>query len=238
MINCAAFTNVDNAENIPSIVHEVNVEGVRNLSFACKKYNSIMIQISSDYVYNSDLDPVYDEDSVCDPAGVYAKSKFDGEEIVRSILESHFILRASWVYSSFGHNFVKTMIRLGSERENLKIVNDQIGSPTYAGDLALTIVKIIEECTSGNDLTKFGTYNYSNLGFVSWAEFGKEIFTIKKINTKVIEIPSSEYPTIASRPLNSRMSKSKIADTFSINLIHWKKSLRKCIQEIDNSFSD
>jgi dTDP-4-dehydrorhamnose reductase len=236
LINCAAFTHVDKAEESIEKVNQVNIQGVKNLAEVCKENEVTMIHISSDYIYNSKEDPVYHEDSLCEPKGVYANSKLRGEELLKSTLEAHIIIRTSWVYSAHGNNFVKTMLSLGKVKQSLNIVKDQIGSPTYAADLANTILEVIKKVKEASKKAIFyGTYNYSNLGFISWAEFAEEIFKIKNFNVKINYIPSSDYPTAAERPFNSKMSKSKIADTFSLTLCHWKKSLKKCIQEIDNS---
>ena len=235
VINCAAYTNVDKAEKEEKLCNAINAEGPRNLATVCKENKARLIHISSDYVYNPLHDYVNTETEECNPQGIYAKSKLRGELNITENLAEHIILRTSWVYSSFGHNFVKTMLRLSETKQELSIVSDQIGSPTFAKDLANTIMEIIAKLENTNELSPFwGTYNYSNLGFISWAEFASAIFQLKKIKMSISAIPSSSYPTAAPRPFNSRLSKSKITETFSLSLKQWKKSLKKCLEEIDN----
>lgn len=235
VINCAAYTNVDKAEEDKELCEAVNVKGTENLAIACAQHSAMLIHISSDYVYNPQHSMCSSESSACRPEGIYAKTKYEAELMVKKHLEDFLIIRSSWIYSSFGHNFVKTMIRLGKTKSELSIVDDQIGSPTYAYDLAKAILIIIEQVNSSSDPRAFsGTYNFSNLGLVSWADFAEEVFNNQNIDLKINRIPSSEYPTAAPRPLNSRLSKSKITDTFQLELRHWKKSLRKCLKEIDN----
>ncbi len=234
LINCAAYTKVDKAEEEPEIAFQINVQAIEILAQLCKANNTIFIHISTDYVYDPEHFFANDENMECSPKSNYAKSKLKGELVLSKMLERYIIIRSSWIYSSFGYNFVKTMIKLGKEKTELRIVNDQIGSPTYARDLAEAILEIIRVIEHSSEQNKFwGTYNYSNLGFISWDEFASEIFKIANLSCKIIPIPSSEYPSLASRPINSRLSKSKIADTFQLQLKHWKKSLQKCIGEID-----
>ncbi len=236
IINCAAYTNVDKAETEKAKCYEVNVAAVQQLAKICDKRGIALIHISSDYVYHPSHNLTSLEEDFCTPVGVYAKSKWEGEEALRSVLSRYIIVRTSWVYGEHGHNFVKTMLKLGESKSELNIVDDQIGSPTYTSDLADAILSIIE-VLENQDVNKeiWGTYNYSNAGFISWADFANEIFIMQSIPTKINRIPSSEYPTPAKRPLNSRLSKSKITDTFQLELSHWKKSLNKCLKEIDNS---
>ncbi|MCL4107375.1 UNVERIFIED_CONTAM: hypothetical protein GTU68_067286 [Idotea baltica] len=226
LINCAAYTAVDKAESEPELCYKVNAEAAKNLAEACEKHNCILIHISSDYVYHPEDNIPLDEDASCSPKGVYAKSKLEGEEHIRNILREHLIIRTSWVYSSYGNNFLKTMLRLGKEKSELSIVNDQIGSPTYAEDIAKVILEIVRQGKN------WGTYNFSNLGYTSWASFAAEIFRLQNLKVNIKEIPSIDYPTPAPRPLNSRLIKSKIADTFDLHLNHWKTSLKKCLEEL------
>jgi dTDP-4-dehydrorhamnose reductase len=228
VINCTAYTAVDMAEEEKTSCLSVNVDAVEHLARHCKLTDCTFIHISSDYVYHPGDQVPIDEDDPCTPKGFYASSKYLGEEKIRESVAKYLILRTSWVYSEYGHNFVKTMLRLAESRDQLNIVDDQIGSPTYAGDLAEAILKIVEGKVT------YGTYNYSNLGFISWADFAQEIFNQSKKSVKVNRIPSAEYPTPSPRPLNSRLIKSKIADDFGIPLYHWKQSLAKCLKEIDN----
>lgn len=235
VINCAAYTAVDKAEEEEELCIKINSKACKNLSEICRKHNCFLIHISSDYVYNPEHSLCNAEMMPCTPKGVYAKSKYQGEEYIRQITDQHIIIRSSWVYSSFGHNFVKTMLNLAQSRDELSIVDDQIGSPTYALDLAKVILKIANVLVKSEDRRAYsGTYNYSNLGLISWADFATEIFRISSLEVSIHRIPTIEYPTPAPRPMNSRLSKSKIAEVFDIKLQHWKKSLVKCLKEIDN----
>jgi dTDP-4-dehydrorhamnose reductase len=201
---------------------------VRNLAKHCELTGSVLIHISSDYVYHPlDQNPINETDP-CSPQGVYALTKLQGEEEVRRLLARHVIIRTSWVYSEAGHNFVKTMLRLSETKKTLRIVSDQIGSPTYALDLAEVIIKII------TGPLHYGTYNFSNLGYISWADFAEEIFKQANKEVEIQRITTEDYPTPAVRPLNSRLIKSKIADHYHISLKYWKYSLTKCLKEIDN----
>ena len=226
-INAAAYTQVDKAEEQIALNNLINITGPKNLAVASKEHNAKLIHISSDYVYNNNSDDIMTEESPTNPKGQYAISKLKGEKEVINNIEEYYILRTSWLYSEYGNNFVKTMLRLGTERKTLNVVDDQLGSPTYATDLADTILKIIAE-----DTDKFGIYNYSNEGFTSWYEFTKEIFSQSQINCIVNPIPSAEYPTKAPRPLNSRMSKEKIIFNFGLKIATWKESLNKCLKFI------
>jgi len=226
LVNCAAYTAVDKAEEESKKCYNINVEAVKNLTDQCLKNDVTLIHISSDYVYHPQHNFPIDELESCVPQGIYAKTKLEGEEYIQASLSKFYILRTSWVYSSFGHNFVKTMLRLSKTKTELGIVDDQIGSPTYAADLASAIATIL---TKGG---KPGVYNYSNLGYISWAEFAREIFRLSENNVVVKQIPTSDYPTPAPRPLNSRLIKSRIVDEFAIELQYWKKSLIRCLDKL------
>ncbi len=226
-VNAAAYTQVDKAEEDIDLNNLINITGPKNLAIASRQQNSKLIHISSDYVYNNDSKDIMDEDSPTLPKGVYAESKQKGEIEVQNETGQYYIIRTSWLYSEYGNNFVKTMLRLGNKLESIQVVDDQIGSPTYATDLAEAILQII---TLNND--KYGLYNYSNDGFISWYDFAVEIFKKRNINCKVIPIPSADYPTKAPRPLNSRMSKEKISSVFGIKIPGWKSSLEDCLRKI------
>ena len=219
-INCAAYTAVDFAETNKENAREINVEGVNNLAIACKSQNTLFIQISTDFVFDGEKNEFYLEGDETNPLSVYGQTKLDGEKTLQNILKNHFIIRTSWLYSEYGNNFMKTMLKLGNEREELSIVNDQIGTPTYAKDLARVVLKIIETQSQA-----FGTYHYSNEGIVSWFDFAKEIFHQEKIKIKLNPIPTSAYPTPAKRPKYSVLDKDKIKETFNIEIPFWKKSL-------------
>uniref|UniRef100_UPI0040490EBF dTDP-4-dehydrorhamnose reductase n=1 Tax=Flavobacterium sp. TaxID=239 RepID=UPI0040490EBF len=221
-INCAAYTAVDKAEDDKENAFLVNAEGVKFLAKACKSSETILIHISTDFVFDGTKDSPYTESDIPNPINVYGASKLKGEENVRNILENYFIIRTSWVYSEYGSNFVKTMMRLGREREHLSVVNDQIGSPTYAGDLATTILKIIDVKSK-----KYGIYHFSNEGNISWYDFAKEIFNENEIKINLSAIKTEAYPTPAKRPLYSVLDKSKINIAFNLKITPWQKSYKK-----------
>jgi dTDP-4-dehydrorhamnose reductase len=225
-INTAAYTAVDKAESEKELCTQINQYGPKNLAIACKKYNCTLIHISSDYVYDCCDSEILTENSPTMPKSFYAISKLAGEEEIKKILTQYIIIRTSWLYSEYGSNFVKTIIRLANERKDLKVVNDQIGSPTYASDLALTILKII------NKPLNFGIYNYSNEGFISWYDFAREIILLRNLEGRIIPVSTSEYPTPALRPKNSRLSKEKIINNFNITIPQWYDSLKICIEKL------
>lgn len=218
-INCAAYTAVDKAETDLENAFLVNAEAVKYLAEACKDNNTILIHISTDFVFDGTKTTPYTEEDAPNPINVYGASKLKGEQYVQDILGDYFIIRTSWVYSEYGHNFVKTMLRLGAEREELNVVNDQIGSPTYARDLAEAIMKIISL-----KATNYGIYHYSNEGSISWYDFAKAIFKINEMNVHVNPISSEAYRTAAKRPIFSVMDTSKISQFVEINC--WEKSLK------------
>jgi dTDP-4-dehydrorhamnose reductase len=226
-INCAAYTAVDKAENEQDLAMLVNGEAVGHLAAICKKYQTKLIHISTDYVFDGESEIPYKEEDATNPMNVYGKSKLLGEQLCIKENESSIIIRTSWVYSSFGHNFVKTMMRLMRERNEINVVNDQIGSPTYAADLAKAILEII---ASGK--WESGFYHYSNEGKISWFEFAVAIKEMMNSNCKINPIATSAYPTPAKRPHFSLLNKQKIADVFAIQVPYWKESLQKCMTEI------
>ncbi|WP_452230579.1 dTDP-4-dehydrorhamnose reductase [Lacinutrix sp. MEBiC02404] len=223
-INCAAYTAVDKAESEQQKAEEVNVVGAKNLAIACAEKNATLIQVSTDFVFNGEKSVAYTETDTTNPTGVYGATKLDGELEVAKNLEQHFVIRTSWLYSENGNNFMKTMIRLSENREVLNVVADQIGTPTYATDLAETIIEII---TSQNQ--QYGVYHYSNEGVASWYDFAKAIFEESNIQIKVLPIPSEAYPTPAKRPHFSVLDKTKIKTNLQIEIPHWRDSLRKAI---------
>ena len=203
VIHCAAYTAVDKAEDEEEICSKVNVYGTENIAKACKKVDAKMIYISTDYVFDGQGDTPFEIDGNIKPLSVYGKTKYEGELKVKEILDKYFIVRISWVFGVNGNNFIKTMLRLGKEKESLNVVCDQIGSPTYTFDLAPLLCDMAET-------EKYGVYHATNEGFCSWAEFATEI--MKKANLKCVinPIPTSEYPTKAVRPFNSRLSKKSL----------------------------
>lgn len=229
VVNCAAYTAVDKAEEEADVADMINHLAVANLAESCAKYNATLIHISTDYIFDGKATSPYTEDSAPAPLNVYGVTKLAGE---RSIIEAgcrHIIIRTSWLYSQFGHNFCKTMRRLFATENSLRVVCDQVGTPTYAGDLAEVIVHIIES----NQLSKYGTYNFSNEGVCSWCDFAVEIARLSG-NTNCVITPcrSEEYPTKALRPRYSVLSKEKITQTFSIEIAEWQESLKKCIERL------
>lgn len=219
-INTAAYTAVDKAELDKEKAYLVNVVGPKNLAIACKKSNVTLIHISTDFVFDGFTERPYLESDATNPIGVYGKTKLDGEKEVISNCDKYFILRTSWVYSQFGNNFLKTMLRLAQDRTELNVVSDQTGTPTNAVDLAEVIIAIIKSENKG-----YGIYNFSNEGICSWFDFAKEIFKIKNINIQVNPISTEAYPTTAKRPKYSVLDKSKIKSTFGITIKNWQGAL-------------
>ncbi|UII81004.1 dTDP-4-dehydrorhamnose reductase [Flagellimonas sp. CMM7] len=219
-INCAAFTNVDKAEAENDLAYRVNVTGARNLAMNCNESKTILIHISTDFVFDGFLNTPYLEEDIARPIGFYGDTKYKGERAIINNVEEHFIIRTSWLYSEFGHNFMKTMLKLGSERDQLSVVYDQVGTPTYALDLAKVVLHIIKAHS-----IEYGVYNYSNEGVASWYDFAKAIFDNYKINIDLKPILSTEYPMPAERPKFSVLDKSKIKNTFELEIPHWKDSL-------------
>lgn len=219
-INCAAFTHVDKAEEQNDLAYRVNVTGARNLAMNCNESNTVLIHISTDFVFDGYLNTPYLEEDLARPIGFYGDTKFKGERAIVNNLEEHFIIRTSWLYSEFGHNFMKTMLRLGTERKELSVVYDQVGTPTYALDLANVVMHIIKAHS-----IDYGVYHYSNEGVASWYDFAQAIFKGYAIDIDVHPILSEDYPTPAERPKFSVLDKSKIKDTFGLEIPHWKESL-------------
>jgi dTDP-4-dehydrorhamnose reductase len=235
-INAAAYTAVDKAESEPEKAQLINVEGSRNLAQVCKEQDIVLLHISTDFIFDGTATKPYTEEDIPNPTGVYGQTKLDGEKAIQDILEKYFIIRTSWVYSEFGNNFMKTMLRLGSERDSLCVVNDQIGTPTNAVDLAKALLKIIETVdkqwkTDNRQPTTdtYGVYNFSNEGQCSWYDFAKKIFEVNKIEIDVQPIPTSAYPTPAKRPAFSVLDKSKIKNVFGVQVKGWEGSLRTAV---------
>jgi len=223
-INCAAYTAVDKAEDEVDLARRVNVTGVENLAVQCKKHNAILIHISTDFVFKGDKATPRVEGDETNPISVYGQTKLNGEKAVEALLPQHFIIRTGWLYSEYGNNFLKTMLKLGAERDELKIIADQVGTPTYAIDLAGFILRIIEVNSNA-----YGTYHYSNEGVTSWFDFARAIFDISLSPVKAIPIRTDEYPTRATRPAYSVMDKSKTKQTFDIEIPYWRDSLITCM---------
>ncbi|MCB8994831.1 MAG: dTDP-4-dehydrorhamnose reductase [Bacteroidales bacterium] len=232
IINCAAYTSVDKAEAEPEKAFLLNAEVVNNLYKAAVKSDSKLIHISTDYVFNGRNYRPYTESDLPDPDSVYGLSKLKGESYLSDIKNS-MIIRTSWLYSKFGNNFLKTILRLCSEREEIRIVFDQVGTPTWAGDLAEALLEIVEKTgKSGSDF-KGGIYHYSNEGVASWYDFAKEIIDIRNTGTKIMPIETRDYPLPAPRPPFSVLNKGKIRNSFGIAIPNWKDSLHICLSQID-----
>jgi dTDP-4-dehydrorhamnose reductase len=228
-INCAAYTAVDNAEKEREAAFAANALAPGYLAAACKEHNALLIHFSTDYVFAGDSDVPYNEEDATAPLNYYGETKLEGEKQALQHNDQSIVIRTSWVYSSFGKNFVKTMIRLMTEKESIGVVNDQIGSPTYAADLAAATMQII----SGEKHTP-GIYHYSNEGVISWHDFALEIKALIGSNCIVNGIPTSAYPTPAKRSAYSAMDTSKIKSTFGIAIPFWKDSLKKCVVLLTN----
>jgi len=226
VINCAAYTAVDKAQEEEDLAYEVNETGVSYLVSACEKYQAKLIHISTDYVFDGSNNLPYKESDPVQPLGVYGKSKRKGEEVVLNANIPALVIRTSWVYSFYGNNFVKTMMRLGKERESLGVIFDQIGSPTYAKDLAEFCIHLIDQDFS----TKDTLYHFSNEGVISWYDFAKAIMEMVEVDCQVNPIESYQYPTPAKRPHYSVLNKSKLKEDFNYKIPYWKDSLKECIQ--------
>ncbi|MCY2687804.1 dTDP-4-dehydrorhamnose reductase [Salinimicrobium sp. TH3] len=229
IINCAAYTAVDKAESEPELANKTNHLSVRNLAEIARENRLKMIHISTDYVFNGKGYKPYLVDNPTSPLNMYGKTKLEGEKAMLEIDPvNSMIIRTSWVYSSFGNNFVKTMLRLGEQREELNVISDQVGAPTYARDLAEFILKKAVKAENEN----LEVYHFSNEGVCSWYDFANEIIESAKLNCKLSPIPTSAYPTPAARPHYSLMDLNKLKNTFSYTIPYWKDSLRDCIQKV------
>lgn len=232
IINCAAYTNVDQAEENEVAAKLINADAVKNLATIATQNNIILVHISTDYVFSGDNSTPYTENQKAKPMGIYGITKFEGEENVRNICKKHIIIRTSWLYSPFGKNFLKTMLNLGKEKDSLGVVSDQIGSPTYAYDLARTILHVIQSINKKNPFTDFGTYHYSNEGVCSWYDFATEIQNTSKNKCKINSIESEDFQRLAKRPHYSVLNKSKIKHIFTLEIPHWRSRIEHCIKRI------
>jgi len=233
IINCAAYTAVDNAEENIIMADAINRESVKDLAIFSKKYNIKLIHISTDYLFDGNTFKPYTEETQSNPQGIYSKTKLAGEQEIRQINPSNsIIIRTSWIYSSLGTNFVKTMLRLGEEKDFLNVVFDQIGTPTYARDLASAILSIINHPIISSD--DVSIYHYSNEGVASWYDFAKSIFELSDIDCKVNPIETHQYPTPAKRPYYSILNKAKIKKDYGLDIPYWRDSLKDCLVKIAN----
>ena len=243
-INCAAYTAVDKAETEQEQAYLINAEAVGNIAKQCNQFNTTLIHISTDYVFDGKATSPYKPDDKTDPVNYYGYTKWLGEQLAINNNPNTIVIRTSWVYSKYGNNFVKTMLRLMKERKEINVVNDQLGSPTYAKDLADAIVKIVnspkvrksesqEEATANYKLqTAASIFHFSNDGIISWYDFAVAIRDIKQLNCVVNPIPTTSYPTPAKRPAYSGLDKTEIANTFSVQIKDWKDSLNECLGKL------
>ncbi len=225
IVHCAAYTAVDKAEEDSAACYRANVNGTHNLCRAAAEMQAKFVYISTDYVFDGEKIEPYEVDDSTGPQTVYGNTKLEGENRVRHTCPKHFIIRTAWVFGKNGNNFVKTMLRLGKERETINVVCDQFGSPTYTKDLARLICDMIQT-------DKYGTYHATNEGFCSWADFAFEIMRQAELNARVVPISSSEYPAKAKRPMNSRLSKQKLTDCGFAPLPDWQDALARYLEEI------
>lgn len=220
IIHCAAFTNVDLAETDRETCKKVNADGTLNIALACKKHGLKLLYLSTDYVLNGEGDSPFNTSDVASPCNYYGETKLMGEKAVVENCEKHFIVRISWVFGENGKNFVKTMLKLAETRDEISVVCDQTGSPTYTKDLSVLLCEMIQT-------EKYGIYHATNEGFCSWAEFAAEIMKLSDSKTKIIPIPTSEYKSVAARPLNSRLSKESLDINGFNRLPHWQDALKR-----------
>ena len=228
VIHCSAWTAVDRAEDELEKVRAVNAEGSRNIASVCKEIGAKLVYISTDYVFPGTGERFYEPDDPTGPLGAYGVTKLEGEQAVQALLERYFIVRVSWVFGKNGNNFVRTMLRLAETKSELNVVCDQIGSPTYTADLAPLLCDMVVS-------EKYGVYHATNEGICSWAEFAEEIFRLAGKDVKVNPVPTSEYPTRAVRPLNSRMSKAKLEEMGFSRLPDWHNALVRYLRELEGA---
>lgn len=228
IVNCAAYTDVDRAEKDEEKAHRLNCLAVRNLAEVAKKFGAVLIHVSTDYVFDGRSCVPYTEEQECRPTGVYGKTKYEGE---RAIVDSgckYIIIRTSWLYSVWGKNFVKTMLGLTKDKDNIGVVFDQVGTPTFAGDLARAVVRIVEKRLTDRQ----GIYHFSNEGVSSWYDFALEICKLAKNKCGIEPIHSKDFPSKVERPHFSVLDKSKFKQTFGCKIPHWRQSLEGCVEEL------
>jgi dTDP-4-dehydrorhamnose reductase len=233
IINCAAYTAVDKAEEDHVLANEINYLAVKQLAETAKYYDSILIHISTDYVLDGVSHRPYTEDDKTNPQSVYGSSKLKAEQAIQAINPKAIIIRTSWVYSEFGQNFVKTMLKLGQERDSLNVIFDQVGTPTYAKDLGGCILTIVDACSADENAFQqkdVQLYHYSNEGVCSWYDFAKAIFELTSTACDISPIETKDYPTPATRPHYSVLNKAKIKQKYGLNIPYWKDSLQTCLK--------
>ncbi len=231
VVNCAAYTAVDEAENNAELAYRVNEKGIQNIVHVLEETGGKLIHISTDYVFDGSSSVPYTEKDAVSPLGIYGNSKYNGEQHVLNAAINGIVIRTSWLYASVGTNFVKTMMRLGAERSELGVIFDQVGTPTYARDLAKVCLDILSQHEVLNE--KGQLYHYSNEGVASWYDFAKTIMEINALNCVVKPIESKAYPTPAKRPHYSVLNKNKIKNDFDIEIPYWRDSLKDCLQQLN-----
>ena len=233
IVNCAAYTSVDKAEIETKLADQINHQAVKLLAEISNKRKIILIHISTDYVFDGESNNIYKEADPTNPINVYGKTKLSGEHTIKSLMPTNaIIIRTSWLHSEFGDNFVGSILRNARKKNEIDVINDQFGSPTYAKDLARTILVIIESLTSKKSLIKTQTYHFSNDGQCSWYDFANEIIKLAKIKCHINPITSKQYTSMAKRPKNTTMGKEKITREFSLHIRHWKTSLINCMDNL------
>ena len=229
IVNCAAYTNVDKAEDDEATAELINATAVRNLAEAAKSVDATLFHVSTDYVFGSEGNTPRTEDMPLNPLGAYGRTKLHGEQAIAEVGAKAIIIRTAWLYSEYGNNFLKTMLRLTKEKETLNVVFDQVGTPTYAGDLAMTIFSIIEgSYYNGNE----GVYHFSNEGVCSWYDFAQEISTAMGHKCQISPCHSNEFPSKVTRPPYSVLDKTKIKRTFGVDIPHWRESMIYCLKRL------
>jgi dTDP-4-dehydrorhamnose reductase len=235
VVNAVAYTAVDRAETEQALAHRVNAEAVECLAQACRARGVPLVHISTDYVYDGAKSGPYLESDATGPINVYGRTKLAGEELIRKHLPAHVILRTSWIFSARGQNFLKTMLRLGAERQEVRVVDDQRGAPTSATDLANAVVTIARQIMGAGRPPLFGTFHFADSGETSWHGFAEEIFRCAHLRARAIPIPTTEYPTPAQRPLNSRLDTRKISEIFGVHPPSWQISLAAVLAGIQET---
>jgi dTDP-4-dehydrorhamnose reductase len=233
VVNCAAYTNVDGAEADVKNARKINALAPQVLAAACAMQSAFLIHISTDYVFDGTKTEPYLEDDQTNPISVYGSSKLEGEEKIKTVFDDYVIIRTSWMYSEYGSNFMRKIISLGKEREFIEVVNDQVGSPTYARDLANCIIDIIIKSILNPEAYLPGIYHYANQGSCSWYEFTKEIFELAGINCEVRPVSTEKFPTKAKRPKYSVLNTTSIRSAFGIGIPNWRDSLKECISYLN-----
>ena len=238
ILNTAAYTAVDQAERDVEQAERINHQAVAALAEIAKQQQSRLIHVSTDYVFDGEQNTPYLESDPPHPVSVYGSSKLSGEQALQAVAPNGCIVRTSWLYSEFGHNFIKTMLRLGGEREQLDVVHDQVGSPTYATDLAHALLSIASTASNHHSSTEVPVYHFANQGVCSWYDFTNAIFELAAVDCGVNPITSEQYPTPVKRPHYSVLSTEKIKQQFQLSIPYWRDALKRCLQEIEKSERD